>query len=54
MDWRARAVEVYRPGAATLELSATLYEPDTLHTSLLLGFSCPLATLFKDITRDAV
>lgn len=54
VDWRARTVEVYRRGAAALELNATLYEPNTLHTPLLPGFNCPLATLFEDIPRDAV
>ena len=54
VDWRTRSLEIYRRGAAALELHATLYEPDTLSTPLLPGFTCPLATLFEDIPRDAV
>src|SRR2546423_221161 len=51
VDWRARAIAVYRRGPAALELTATLHEPDTLTTPLLPGFTCPLATLFEDIPR---
>ncbi len=54
VDWRTRTMEVYRRDTAALELTATLYEPDALHTPLLPDFSCPLATLFEDIPHDAV
>jgi Uma2 family endonuclease len=53
VDWRARQVEVYRREEHALRLVATLYEADTLHTTLLPGFALSIATLFEDILQDA-
>jgi hypothetical protein len=36
-----------------LRLVATLYEPDTLQTTLLPGFALSITTLFEDIPKDA-
>ena len=47
VDWIARRIEVYRREQAQLNLAVTLFEPDTLTSPLLPGFSCHLADLFK-------
>jgi Uma2 family endonuclease len=53
VDWRARQVEVYRREEQALRLVATLYEADTLQTTLLPGFALSIAALFEDIPQDA-
>jgi Uma2 family endonuclease len=45
-DWRLRQVEVYRRAEGMLRLVATLLVEDTLTSSLLPGFSCPVKRLF--------
>ncbi len=46
LDWRAKKVEVYRRESANLVLQATLFEGDTLTSSMLPGFSCPIERLY--------
>lgn len=49
MDWQARRVEVFRREQARLHLVCTLYDSDTLETSLLEGFSATVASFFEGI-----
>ena len=49
VDWQQRKVEVYRRQQMALQLLATLYETDTLTSPLLLGFDCPVVTLFDTL-----
>lgn len=49
IDWRTRQMEIHRRDEAQLKLIATLYEPDTLTTRLLEGFTCRVAELFEGI-----
>jgi Uma2 family endonuclease len=51
ISWPKRQIEVYRrnPDTASLELIQTLYESDTLKSSILPGFKCELRSLFKDL-----
>lgn len=49
VDWISRQVEVYRRERAQLRLVSTLFDPDSLTSPLLPGFSCPVADLFKGI-----
>lgn len=46
VDWRKRAVEVYRREQAALRLVETLYEQDDLRSPLLPGFVCRVGDLF--------
>jgi Uma2 family endonuclease len=46
LDWRAKAVSIYRRQDAVLTLVATLRQQDTLMSPLLPGLSVPVATLF--------
>ncbi len=47
-DWRRRQVETYRREHAVLRLVATLYEHDTLESTLLPDFSIQVARLFTE------
>ncbi len=51
ISWPKRQLEVYRRDSTTLtlELISTLYEPDTLQSPLLPGFSCPVNEIFEEI-----
>lgn len=49
VNWWARQIEVYRRENAQLHLVATLFEADTLTSSLLGGFSCLVASIFEDL-----
>ena len=49
VDWRLRQVEIYRRNQQILELDRTLFEPDTLSSPVLPGFSCKVSELFEDI-----
>lgn len=49
VDWQQRKVEVYRRQEQALHLVATLYATDTLTSSVLPGFACPVAQLFGGI-----
>jgi Uma2 family endonuclease len=51
VDWRARIVEVYRRLGAELQRVATLTGDDTLMSSLLPGFSCPISNLWVPSAR---
>jgi Uma2 family endonuclease len=46
VSWQARQIEVYCRVNAHLSLAATLFESDKLESKLLLGFTCPLSTVF--------
>ncbi len=46
VDWRRREVQVYRREDTGLRLMATLSSDDTLTSSLLPGFACPVAHLW--------
>lgn len=46
VDWRARTVEVYRRSESALQRVGTLTTDDTLTTTLLPGFTCPLVSLW--------
>ena len=46
VDWRARAVEVYRRDGDGLRLTVRLSGNDVLTTPLLDGFACPLSELW--------
>ena len=46
VDWRLRQVEVYRRAEGQLNLIATLLVEDTLTSSLLPGFACPIERFF--------
>ena len=49
VNWNARRIEVYPRQQAQLNLAATLFEPDSLTSPLLPGFSCLVADVFKGI-----
>ncbi|MGH2411351.1 MAG: Uma2 family endonuclease [Chloroflexota bacterium] len=46
VDWRLRALDVYRRNGATLDLFARLTDEDVLESPLLPGFSSPLSRVF--------
>ena len=46
VDWRARAVQVYRRDGAVLRPIATLSSDDVLTSPLLPGFACPVSSLW--------
>jgi Uma2 family endonuclease len=46
VDWRARTVETYHHDGAALVLTATLTGNDTITSTVLPGFACPLASLW--------
>jgi Uma2 family endonuclease len=46
VNWRARLIDIYRRTESGLFAAETLYEGDTLETSLLPGFSFRINTLF--------
>lgn len=47
VDWRARAVAVYRRAGDALVPAATLIEADTLTSPLLPGFAYPVSDLWR-------
>ncbi|NJL01922.1 MAG: Uma2 family endonuclease [Spirulinaceae cyanobacterium SM2_1_0] len=47
VDWRLQTVEVYRRRDVQLHHTSTLLSGDTLTTSLLPGFSVPVAQIFQ-------
>ncbi len=51
VSWPKRQLELYRrnPAELALELVQTLFENDTLKSSLLPGFSCQVSELFEDV-----
>jgi Uma2 family endonuclease len=49
VDWRSRAVEVYRSEQGELSAVETLREGDALVTALLPAFRLPIEALFKGI-----
>lgn len=46
VDWMRRQIEVYRRDEGALALVTTFLAQDTLTSSLLPGFSCPVGALF--------
>jgi Uma2 family endonuclease len=52
IDWQQRRIEVFRREDASLALTATLSEADTLTTPLLSGFVCRVADLFSGIPAE--
>ncbi len=46
-DWRAKQVQVYRRENGVLKLAMTLFESDTLTSSLLPDFSCLISQIFE-------
>ena len=46
VDWRARAVQVYRRDAEALQPVARLGSDDVLTSPLLPGFACPVSSLW--------
>jgi Uma2 family endonuclease len=46
VNWRQQAVDVYRHEGDGLRLVATLGSQDALTSPLLLGFTCPVASLW--------
>jgi Uma2 family endonuclease len=53
VDWVSRTFEIYLLGADALVLAATLHPGDTLISSLLLGFTLPIARVFAGLPTDA-
>ena len=53
VDCERRQIEIYRRNQAALTFEATLLEQDKLASSLLPGFSCPVADLFFQIPPAA-
>jgi Uma2 family endonuclease len=49
VNWRARAIEVYRRPAEELALVETLSSSDQLKTPLLPGFVCSVEEIFQDL-----
>jgi Uma2 family endonuclease len=47
VDGENRAIEIYRPTAKGLELSAMLSHGDEITSPLLPGFTCPVANIFE-------
>jgi Uma2 family endonuclease len=47
VDCRLQQVQVYRRQQATLQLAATLFAEDEISSSLLPGFTCPIARFFS-------
>jgi Uma2 family endonuclease len=50
ISWRLRSVDVYRREADSLQLVATLHEPDTLQPPLLPGFITVVGSLFDNVS----
>jgi Uma2 family endonuclease len=48
VDGSTRRVEIYRHDQQSLKLVETLCESDVIRTSLLPGFSCPVADFFEE------
>jgi Uma2 family endonuclease len=46
VDWRNRAVQVFRREQAALRLAVTLEDEDVLTSPLLPGFACPVSSLW--------
>ncbi|MBI2216851.1 MAG: Uma2 family endonuclease [Candidatus Rokubacteria bacterium] len=53
VDWMRRQIEVYRRDEGTLALATTFLAQDTLTSSLLPGFSCPVGALFFGASAPA-
>ena len=49
VDWLTKRIEIYRRNQDALELRETFAAEQTLETSLLPGFSCPIVTLFDEL-----
>lgn len=49
VSWERRQLDLYRYEEGELRLAATFTERDTLTSSLLPGFSCPLSSLFMGV-----
>ena len=47
VDSESRAVEIYRLASEKLELAKMLRDQDEITSRLLPGFTCPLASIFK-------
>ena len=46
-DWRAKQIQVYRRENGVLKLAMTLFESDTLTSTLLPDFSCLISQIFE-------
>lgn len=51
IDWRSRQVEVYRRQNGQLKRMSTLLANDDITSPLLPEFVCPVAAIFKSVTR---
>jgi Uma2 family endonuclease len=53
VDWLDRIIDIYQLAADTLVLTATLHLGDTLTSSLLPGFTLPIARVFAGLPTGA-